>query len=241
MSDQKTITSMMDERRTFNPSPEFVAKARVKSREEYAKLYQRSIEDPEAFWGEAASQLHWFQKWHTINEENFAEAQIKWFVGGKTNVCYNCLDRHLGTPNENKVALIWQGEPEDEVRKFTYRELLVEVSRFANVLKKKGIKKGDRVTLYMPMIPELSIAMLACARIGAIHSIVFGGFSADSLKDRILDCDANSVITANVGLRSGKAVPLKANVDKALEECPGVKTVVVVERTPARGGHEGGS
>jgi len=232
MADQKTITSMMDEKRLFPPPKEFTARAYIKSRADYEKIYDKSINDPEAFWSEIASELHWFKKWTKINEEDFKEAKVAWFLGGKLNVSYNCLDRHLGTPSENKVALIWQGEPEEDVRKFTYKELHAEVCRFANVLKKKGVKKGDRVTLYLPMIPELPIAMLACARIGAIHSIVFGGFSSDSLRDRILDCKSTLVVTSNVGLRSGKTVPLKANIDKVLESCPDVKQVIVVRRRP---------
>ncbi|NMC69302.1 MAG: acetate--CoA ligase [Myxococcales bacterium] len=232
MADQKTITSMMDEKRLFPPPKEFTARAYIKSRADYEKIYNKSVNDPEAFWAEIASELHWFKKWTKVNEENFKEAKIAWFLGGKLNVSYNCLDRHLGTPNENKVALIWQGEPEEDVRKFTYKELHAEVCRFANVLKKKGVKKGDRVTLYLPMIPELPIAMLACARIGAIHSIVFGGFSSDSLRDRILDCKAKIVVTSNVGLRSGKTVPLKVNTDKAIEACPDVQHVIVVRRRP---------
>jgi acetyl-CoA synthetase len=231
MSDQKTITSMMDEKRLFHPSPEFVEKAHIKSREEYEALYRRSLDDPEGFWGEIASQLHWFERWTKINEENFAKAEIQWFIGGKTNMSFNCLDRHLGTPNEDKVALIWQGEPEDDVRKFTYKELHREVSRFANVLRKKGVKKGDCVTIYLPMIPELPIAMLACTRIGAVHSIVFGGFSAESLRDRILDASANTLITADMGLRSGKTVPLKVNADRAIADCPEVTRCIVVRRT----------
>jgi acetyl-CoA synthetase len=224
---------MMDETRLFPPPESFVKQAYIKSREEYQKIYDRSINDVEGFWGDIASELHWFKKWDKVNEENFAEGQIGWFLGGKTNVSYNCLDRHMGTPTENKVAILWQGEPEDDVRKITYREMLTEVSKFANVLKKRGVKKGDRVTLYMPMIPELPIAMLACARIGAIHSVVFGGFSAESLRDRILDSDANVVVTANLGLRAGKHVPLKTNTDKALEACPAVKHVIVVRRVDA--------
>jgi acetyl-CoA synthetase len=230
MAEDKTITSMMEETRIFPPPADFVKQAYIKSREEYQHIYEWSIKDPDGFWGEIASQLHWFKKWDKVNEENFKEGQIAWFIGGKTNVSYNCLDRHMGTDRENKVAILWQGEPEDDVRKITYREMLTEVSKFANVLKSKGVKKGDRVTLYMPMIPELPVAMLACARIGAIHSVVFGGFSAESLRDRILDAGAQVVVTANFGLRAGKNVPLKANTDKALEACPNVKHVVVVRR-----------
>jgi acetyl-CoA synthetase len=229
---QKTITSMMDEKRVFPPSKEFSAKAHIKSRAEYEKIWKRSIDDPEGFWAEIASQLHWFKKWTKVNQEDFAAAKLQWFLGGKTNVSYNCLDRHMGTPQENKVGLLWQGELDEDVRKFTYKELLREVSRFANVLKKKGVKKGDCVTIYMPMIPELPIAMLACTRIGAVHSIVFGGFSADSLRDRIQDANASMLITANVGLRGGKTVPLKTNADKALESCPSVKNAIVVRRRP---------
>jgi len=233
MAQDKTITSMMEETRLFPPPEGFVKRAHVKSREEYQKLYDSSLKDPEAFWGGVASELQWFKRWDKVNKENFSEARIEWFLGGKTNVSVNCLDRHIGTPNENKVAILWQGEPEDDVRRITYKELLADVCRFANVLKKKGVKRGDRVTLYLPMIPELPIAMLACARIGAIHTVVFGGFSAESLRDRILNSDASVVVTANAGLRAGKGVPLKANADAALRECPDVRTMIVVRRTEA--------
>ncbi|MBI5526094.1 MAG: acetate--CoA ligase [Deltaproteobacteria bacterium] len=233
MADQKTITSMMDEKRTFPPPREFAEKAHVKSLEQYKAMYKRSIEDPDGFWGEMASNLHWFKKWDRMVEEDFKEGRLAWFIGGRTNMSFNCLDRHLGTKNENKVALIFQGEPEDDVRKFTYKELHAEVCRFANVLKKHGVKKGDRVSIYLPMIPELAIAMLACTRIGAVHSIVFGGFSAEALRDRILDCKSNVLVTANVGYRSGKTIPTKVNADKAMDLAPGVKTCFVVERTKA--------
>ena len=185
--EKKTITSMMDETRKFPPSKEFSESAHIKSLAEYQKLYKRSIEDPDGFWGEQAQNLEWFKKWDKVLDYSFGDnLYIKWFKGGKINLTVNCLDRHLKNGRRNKAALIWEGEPGDS-RTYTYQQLYNEVCKFANVLKKKGLKKGDRVTIYMPMIPELPIAMLACARIGAIHSIVFGGFSADALKDRILD------------------------------------------------------
>ena len=230
--EKKTITSMMEEKRIFPPSKEFTSKAHIKSLEEYKKMYDRSIQDPDGFWGEQAQNLEWVQKWDKVLDYNFGDSlYIKWFQGGKINVTVNCLDRHLKTQRKDKVALIWEGEPADDTRKYTYQQLYEEVCKFANVLKKKGVKKGDRVTIYMPMIPELPIALLACARIGAIHSIVFGGFSADALKDRILDANASVLITTDASYRSGKVIGLKNNADQALANCPGVKTVIVYNRT----------
>jgi acetyl-CoA synthetase len=229
--EKKTITSMMEEKRTFPPSKEFSSKAHIKSLEEYKKLYTKSIQDPDGFWGEQAQDLEWFKKWDKVLDYSFGDnLYIKWFQGGKLNVTVNCLDRHLKTARKNKVALIWEGEPGDS-RKYTYQQLYEEVCKFANVLKKKGVKKGDRVTIYMPMIPELPIALLACARIGAIHSIVFGGFSADALRDRIQDASATVLITTDASYRSGKVIGLKNNADIALASCPTVKTVIVYNRT----------
>jgi acetyl-CoA synthetase len=229
--EKKTITSMMEEKRTFPPSKEFSSKAHIKSLAEYKKMYEKSIQDPDAFWGEQAQNLEWFKKWDKVLDYSFGDnLYIKWFQGGKLNVTVNCLDRHLKTPKKNKVALIWEGEPGDS-RKYTYQQLYEEVCKFANVLKKKGVKKGDRVTIYMPMIPELPIALLACARIGAIHSIVFGGFSADALRDRIQDASATMLITTDASYRSSKVIGLKNNADTALASCPTVKTVIVYNRT----------
>jgi acetyl-CoA synthetase len=232
--EKKTITSMMEEKRVFPPSKEFSARAHIQSLEEYKKIYERSIKDPDGFWGEQAENLEWVKKWDKVLDYSFGDnLYIKWFPGGKINVTVNCLDRHLKTPRKDKVALLWEGEPGDS-RKYTYRQLYEEVCKFANVLKKKGVKKGDRVTIYMPMIPELPIALLACARIGAIHSIVFGGFSADALKDRILDANAVMLITTDASYRSGKVIGLKNNADTALASCPGVKNVIVYNRTSTK-------
>jgi acetyl-CoA synthetase len=197
--------------------------------EDYLALWNRAKDDPAGFWGELAdANLHWFKKWDKVLDG--AMPETKWFVGGKTNVAYNCLDRHLDGPRKNKAAIIWEGEPGD-TRVLTYQDLHREVSRFANVLKKLGVKEGDRVTLYMPMIPELAIAMLACARIGATHSIIFGGFSADAVADRNNDAQSKIVVTADGGWRRGKEVPLKAAVDESLAKSPSVEKVVVVRRT----------
>jgi acetyl-CoA synthetase len=229
----KAITSVMEETRKFQPTAEFSGKAHIKSMAEYEEMYRRSVEAPEGFWSEMAGNLHWFKRWEKVREFDFVEGRISWFGGGKLNVAYNCLDVHLATWRKNKAAIIWQGDPLQESRTYTYQQLHREVCRFANVLKKKGVVKGDRVSIYMPMIPQLAIAMLACARIGAIHSIVFGGFSAESLKDRIQDSACKLLITADFGLRGGKNVPLKNTADEAVESCPTIESVIVYRRTGA--------
>lgn len=229
---EKTIESLLNEKRVFYPPKELSDKAYIKSLEEYREIYKRSVEDPEGFWAEQAEQLiTWYKKWDKVLEYSFKDnIYIKWFIGGKLNACYNCVDRHLDGPRRNKAAIIWEGD-DGTVKTYTYFQLFREVNRFAQVLKNHGVKKGDRVAIYLPMIPELPIAMLACARIGAIHSVVFGGFSATSLRDRINDCDAKVLITADEGIRGGRFVPLKANADEALLEAPSVKSVIVVKRS----------
>ncbi len=225
------IASMMAENRVFKPSAEFADKAALKSLEEYKALYNWSIKNPEEFWGQVADQLDWYKKWDKFLEYNFDDKpEVRFFVGGKINVSYNCLDRHLKTWRKNKAAIIWQGEPDADSEVYTYQQLHHEVCKFANVLKKHGVRKGDTVSIYLPMIPELAIAMLACVRIGAVHSVVFGGFSAEALRDRILDCDSKILITADGYYRSGKSINSKANADNALKQCPDVKTVIVVKR-----------
>jgi acetyl-CoA synthetase len=231
MAEAKAITSMMEETRVFNPPAGLVEKAYLKSIDEYKAQWKRSVEDPEGFWGEKAEEmLDWYKKWDKVLVEDFANGKHEWFVGGKLNISYNCLDRHLNTWRKNKAAIIWEGEPEGESKIYTYQQLYHEVCRFANVLKKLGVKKGDRVAIYLPMIPELSIAMLACARIGAIHCVVFGGFSAEALRDRILDSKSSLLICVDGYYRSGKIVNSKVNADQALAQCPDVKTAVVVKR-----------
>ena len=227
---EKEVVSMLEEERVYEPSDAVKMKASVKRMEEYRELYQKSINDPEAFWGELAEQLDWFKKWDKVLEWDFDRPEIKWFAGGKLNASYNCLDRHLNTWRSNKVALIWQGEPLEENKIFTYQQLHYHVCKFANVLKKFGVKKGDRVSIYLPMIPELPIAMLACTRIGAIHSVVFGGFSSEALRDRINDCGSRILITADGYYRGGRIVQNKINADEALKDCPGVEKVIVVRR-----------
>lgn len=229
---EKTIESLMHEERVFYPPKELSESAYVKSLEEYKEIYRRSVEDPEGFWAEKAEELiTWYRKWDKVLEYSFTDRIfVKWFINGKLNACYNCVDRHIEGPRRNKAAIIWEGD-DGSVRTYTYYQLFKEVNRFAQVLKNHGIQKGDRVAIYLPMIPELPIAMLACARIGAIHSVVFGGFSAQSLRDRINDCGAKLLITADEGIRGGRFVPLKANSDEALLEAPSVKTVIVVKRS----------
>ncbi len=197
--------------------------------EEYEQLYKAAEDDPEKFWASRAEQLHWFAPWKQVLDWSGAPS-AKWFVGGKTNIAYNCLDRHLASWRKNKAAIIWEGE-NFEQRILTYQELHRKVCKFANALKKLGMKSGDRAVIYMPMVPEAAVGMLACARIGVIHSVVFGGFSAEALRHRILELEASMVITADAGLRRGKEVPLKQNVDEALTQCPTVKNVVVYKRT----------
>ncbi len=197
----------------------------------YDAMYQKSIEQPDEFWGEQALKfIDWSKPFDSVSNINFKESQVSWFEGGKLNVSYNCIDRHLAT-KANDVAIIWEGDDPSEDAKITYQELHDHVCRFANLLKERGVKKGDRVCIYMPMIPEVGYAMLACARIGAIHSVVFGGFSAEAIKSRVVDADCQVIITADESLRGGKKIPLKANVDAAIVDCGNVHTVVVVERT----------
>ena len=210
------------------------------TRQQFDALYSRSIEMPEAFWAEQAEQLlDWNQHWHTVVKSDFPAGQAEWFAGGKLNVSYNCVDRHLAARGD-QTAIIWEGDEPGQHEYISYAELHEHVSRLANALRERRVSKGDRICIYMPMIPEAAYAMLACARIGAIHSVVFGGFSPESIKDRILDSDCRTVITADEGIRGGRIIPLKANVDKALESCPNVHTVFVVQRTGAETGWQKG-
>jgi len=227
---QSPIESILQEKRLFHPPAAFAQAAHIKSLEEYQRLYDRAKADPQKFWAELAEELHWFQKWDTVMD--WQPPFAKWFVGGKLNISYNCLDRHLSTWRKNKAALIWEGEPGDS-RTLTYAQLHREVCQFANALKQLGVQTGDRVGIYMPMIPEAAIAMLACARIGAPHTVIFGGFSAEALKDRLVDAEAKVVVTADGGWRKDAIVPLKNQVDKALANggAPTVQNVLVVRRT----------
>lgn len=234
MTDSNAIESLSQEYRVVQPQEWVRERAHIQSMEEYEDLYRRSIEDPEGFWGDMAEEmLHWHKKWDKVLDYDFHEPRIEWFKGGQLNVTYNCIDRHLQGWRRNKAALIWESD-EGRTKMYTYQSLYYKVCKLANVLKKHGIKKGDRVAIYLPMIPELAISMLACARIGAVHSIIFAGFSSSALRDRIQDCGARMLITADEGIRGGRVVPLKAEADVALYECPTIESVIVVSRARTR-------
>ncbi len=224
---QPDINSLLKEDRVFAPSKRFRLTAHIESRAQYDKIYQWSVDDPEDFWSDYAKEIPWFKTWDKVLEWN--EPYAKWFVGAQLNMSSCCLDRHLDSERQNKAAIIWEGEPGD-TRTLTYRQLHREVCQFANALKKLGVEKGDRVAIYMPMVPELPVAMLACARIGATHSVIFGGFSAEALKDRINDAQCKAVITADGGFRRGSVTALKPAVDEALKSCPSVTATVVLRR-----------
>ena len=226
-SDQH-LDSILRENRVFSPPSEFAAKAHVRSLAEYEALYARSIADPEGFWENAARELHWFSLWTKVLDWDLPWA--KWFVDGKINISYNCLDRHVHNGKRDKTAILWEGEP-GEVRKLSYGELLAEVQKFANALKSLGIRKGDRVAVYMGMTPELAVAILACARIGAIHSVIFGGFAATAIVDRVNDAQCVAILTQDTSYRRGGEVKLKATVDEAVIKCPSVKNVVIYKRS----------
>src|SRR5437762_1517801 len=225
------IDVLLEETRKFEPPPEFTLTANVSSPD----IYEDAARDPEKFWADQARELDWIRPWKKVLE--WHPPHVKWFTGGKINVAANCIDRHIEGPRRNKAALVWEGEPGDQ-RTLTYWDLYCEVSKFANVLKRLGARKGDRIAIYLPLIPEAAIAMLACARIGAIHSVVFGGFSPESLRDRINDAEAKILITADGGYRRGQVIPLKRNSDKALEETPSIRHVIVVQRRAGGGGDE---
>ena len=235
MSEQpsQTIESSQQEHRLFPPPPEFSHRAWIKSREQYDQMYRESIDAPDAFWSAVASELHWSRKWDQVSDWNLPYA--KWFVGGKTNLSHNCLDHQIDQGRADKTAILFEGEPlndgKPEVRRITYRQLRDDVCRFANGLKKLGVKKGDRVTIYMPMTPEAAVAMLACARLGAAHSVIFGGFSSQAIVDRVEDAQSTLLITADGGHRRGQIVPLKHNVDEALKKTSLIKNVVVLKRS----------
>ncbi len=231
MTETTDIDVLLQEHRRFEPDDEFRSNAQFQD----ATIYESATADPEAYWAERASELEWIRKWDRVLD--WKPPHSEWFTGGKLNVAVNCVDRHTRGDRRNKAALIWEGEPGDR-RTLTYWDLQCEVNRFANALRGLGVKKGDRVAIYMPLIPEVAIAMLACARIGAIHSVVFGGFSPESLRDRINDAEATLLITADGGYRRGQVIPLKRNADKALEETPSIQNVVVVQRRPGAGGDE---
>ena len=222
----------MAKTKLITPFYKDIEKSHISTIEKYEEMYQDSVENADEFWATQAKRLDWYKKWNTVSNSDFTKAEIKWFEGGKLNVSYNCLDRHVEAGFGNQTALIWEGNDPSEDKSYTYSELLIQVSKFANVLKSNGIQKGDRVCIYMQMIPELSIAMLACSRIGAVHSIVFGAFSPDSLRDRMNDSTCKMLITQDTGVRGKKSdIPMKANADKALHNTPSIEKVIVVKRT----------
>ena len=227
-SDNSSMESVSHEHRKFAPPSEFVDAAHISGDLAYRALYKKSVQDPEAFWAEAAGELHWFKKWDTVLDDSDAPF-FRWFDGSRTNLSYNCLDRHIYAGRGDKIAIHWEGEPGDS-RDISYAQLHLEVCRLANALKSRGVQKGDRIAVYLPMIPELAVAVLACARIGAVHSVIFAGFSADSIRDRVLDSETRMVITADGGYRRGKMLELKSIVDEGVANCDCVKDVIVVKR-----------
>ena len=223
---------MSKDHKIYSPSADWTVNAHINSLDKYKEMYNKSIEDPDAFWSDIAKRITWYKPWEKVRDFNFQNGEIKWFENGKLNVSYNCLDRHVESGNGEKTAIIWEGNDPSEDKHFTYNKLLEKVKKFSNVLKDLGIEKGDRVCIYMQMVPELAIAMLACARIGAVHSVVFGAFSADSLRDRINDSQCKLLITQDTGVRGQKNnIPMKLNADKALADTPSINSVVVVKRT----------
>ena len=223
---------MSKDHKIYSPSADWTVNAHINSLDKYNEMYNKSIEDPDAFWSDIAKRITWYKPWEKVRDFNFQNGEIKWFENGKLNVSYNCLDRHVESGNGEKTAIIWEGNDPSEDKHYTYNKLLEKVKKFSNVLKDLGIEKGDRVCIYMQMVPELAIAMLACARIGAVHSVVFGAFSADSLRDRINDSQCKLLITQDTGVRGQKNnIPMKLNADKALADTPSINSVVVVKRT----------
>ncbi|WP_372366143.1 acetate--CoA ligase [Candidatus Uabimicrobium sp. HlEnr_7] len=226
--ENENLKTVLEEKRTFEPQSNFQQNAKLQSIAEYKEKYKKSIENPEEFWAEAASELHFFKKWdRVLNADN--PPFFRWFENAKTNICYNCIDRHLGSATRNKAAIIWEGEPGDE-QVLTYADLARKVNKMANGLKSLGVKKGDRIAIYLPMIPELAISVLACARIGAVHSVIFAGFSAESIRDRVNDCQAKITITSDGAWRRGKHLLLKNIVDQAIKNCPSIEKNIVIKR-----------